>query len=108
MVTNVVILTLFDIGSLEDTALFIQSYISNFSIAAIYMVSYFYLHIAFSGVPLISDTHILSLYQLKLASLVWGIGRLSAGVSDLLFSLYFDREIYIVFINIGAENLSLI
>ena len=54
---NFIFFVLLNLGFIKDSLFFIENYFNNFSIALIYIVSFIYIHIAFSGLPFLSDAH---------------------------------------------------
>ena len=54
---NLIALILLNFDIIQDGIFFIENYIINFSIAIIFIISFIYLHLAFSGLPFISEIH---------------------------------------------------
>ncbi len=60
----------------------------NFSIPVIYLFVMLYMDVKFSGCPFISDFKKTQFYKFKKLYTIWGLCRLTSGITDVLFSKY--------------------
>ena len=64
-----------------------------------YVVSGIYINMSFSGLPYISDMHCNQLKIMRQAFVIWGLGRLCSGGTDILFGLFFEGKVQLIYVN---------